>query len=431
MIVVGGGPAGSTAATLLARRGWSVALFEKERHPRFHIGESLLPMNLPILERLGVLEATRRIGVLKRGADFPAPTPEGYNVFRFERALDDSGTHAYQVRRDEFDELLFENAAAGGVRALEGHRVSSVDLGKDWITVEGESDDGRVFGCRGRYLVDASGRDTLLGSQLRTKRKSRHHQSAALFAHFRGVERRAGDDAGNVSIYRFDQGWVWLIPLRGDITSIGAVCWPDFLKQRRGGNREFLLETLRSIPALRQRMEHAEIVGNLHATGNYSYACSSMCGRRWIMAGDSYAFVDPIFSSGVYLAMHAAEQAADVVDGALRDPGRERALQRRYERGIRRGLATLSWFIHRFTSPAMRKLFADPRNVLQVEQAMISMLSGDVYRDNGVRWRLGVFKLIYRIASLGDFRDQMRSHLFRRRQARAVFSGGTTGQDSA
>jgi len=431
VIVVGGGPAGSTAATLLARRGWSVTLLEKDRHPRFHIGESLLPMNLPILERLGVLDATGRIGVLKRGADFPAPTPEGYNVFRFERALGDSGTHAYQVRRDEFDELLFDNAAAGGVHAFEGHRVLSVDLGEESVTAAGESDDGRAFRCRARYLVDASGRDTLLGSQLRTKRKSPQHQSAALFAHFRGVQRRPGDDAGNISIYRFEQGWVWLIPLRDGVTSIGAVCWPEYLKQRRTDNREFLLETLRAIPALRQRMDHVEIVGNLHATGNYSYACRGMCGHRWIMAGDSYAFVDPIFSSGVYLAMHAAEQAAGVVDGALRDPGRERALQRDYERGISRGLRTLSWFIHRFTSPAMRKLFADPRNVVQVEQAMISMLSGDVYRDNGVRWRLGVFKMIYRIAALGDLREQLRSHLFRRRQARAVFSGGTTGQDSA
>jgi hypothetical protein len=119
------------------------------------------------------------------------------------------------------------------------------------------------------------------------------------------------------------------------------------------------------------------------------------------------------------------------VDAVLREPARERALQRRYGREVRHGLRTMSWFIYRFTTPAMRKLFAGPRNILKVEQAMISMLSGDVYRDNGVRWRLGVFKMIYRIASLGDFREQLRSHLFRRRQARAAFSDGTTGQDSA
>ena len=431
VIVAGGGPAGSTAATLLARRGWAVTLVEKARHPRFHIGESLLPMNLPILRRLGVLDAVARIGVLKHGADFPAPTPEGYNVFRFERALDTTWSHAYQVRRDQFDKLLYDNAAASGVAAFEGHRITAVEFDGDAVVADVRTDDGRTLQCRARYLVDATGRDTLLGNQLRLKRKSRHHQSAALFAHFRGVARRAGPDAGNVSIYRFDQGWIWLIPLPDDVMSIGAVCWPDHLRQRRTGHREFLLQTLNSVPALRQRMENAEIVGHLQATGNYSYSCSRIAGRRWIMAGDAYAFVDPVFSSGVYLAMHAAERAAEVVDGALREPAREQALQRRYEREVRHGLRTMSWFIYRFTTPAMRKLFAGPRNILKVEQAMISMLSGDFYRDNGVLWRLRVFKLIYWIAAMGDPRGQVGSYFFRRRQATAVFSDGTSPPDAA
>jgi flavin-dependent dehydrogenase len=430
VIVAGGGPAGSTAAALLARRGWSVTLFEKAHHPRFHIGESLLPMNMPILRRLGVLDAVARIGVLKEGADFPAPTPEGYNVFRFERALDTTWSHAYQVRRDQFDELLYHNAVAGGVAAFEGHRITAARFERDCVLAEVRADDGRTMQCRARYLVDATGRDTLLGNQLRIKRKSPHHQSAALFAHFRGVTRRSGADAGNVSIYRFDQGWIWLIPLPDDVMSIGAVCWPDHLRQRRKSHREFLLETLHSVPALRERMENAELVGHLQATGNYSYSCSRIAGRRWIMAGDAYAFVDPVFSSGVYLAMHAAERAAEVVDGTLRQPRRERALQRHYSREVRHGLRTMSWFIYRFTTPAMRKLFAAPRNILKVEQAMISMLSGDFYRDNGVLWRLRFFKLIYWIAAMGELRGQVGSYFFRRRQAAAAFSDGTSPQDA-
>jgi len=431
ILVVGGGPAGCTAATFLARKGWSVTLLEKDRHPRFHIGESLLPMNLPILQRLGVLDDVAGIGVLKYGADFPAPDTDGYYVFSFERALDPTWAHAYQVRRDEFDSALFRNATANRVHAFQGQKVTSFEIGKEAVTVEGRSDEGVPFRCTARYLVDATGRDTLIGTQLRLKRKSRRHQSAALFAHFRGVERRPGNDHGNVSIYRFEQGWVWLIPLRGGVTSIGAVCWPDYLKQRRGEQHEFLLHTLRSIPALWRRLEHAEIVGNLHATGNYTYACTRMSGPRWVMAGDSYAFVDPIFSSGVYLAMHSAEVAAEVVDGALRNPGRERSLQRSYQRGFVRGLRIMSWFIYRFTSPAMRKLFANPRNDWQLEQAMISMLSGDVFRDNGVHWRLRLFKFIYFVTALGDLKEQARSFLMRRKQARASFSGGTTSQDAA
>jgi flavin-dependent dehydrogenase len=430
VIVVGGGPAGCAAATFLVQRGWSVTLLEKDHHPRFHIGESLLPMNLPILERLGVLEAIRSIGTYKSGADFSAIGASEYTVFRFDRALDPSWPHAYQVKRDDFDAILFDNAARSGVAAFQGCKVEKVDLGRDSVAVGGSTGAGTSFRCRARYLVDATGRDTLLGNRLGLKRRSRRHQSAALFAHFSGVARRPGAEAGNISIYNFEHGWVWVIPLRDGITSIGAVCWPDYLKRRRGDNREFLLETLRSIAPLRARMADAQIVGNLHATGNYSYSCNRMTGRRWIMVGDAYAFVDPIFSTGVYLAMHGAEIGAKAVDGILREPSREGSLQRDYTRQVKGGLRTLTWFIYRFTSPAMRKLFANPRNDWQLEQAMISMLAGDVFRDHGVMWRLRVFKLIYFGTALKDMGRQLRSYLARRRQIASRFEGGTTRQDS-
>ena len=432
VIVVGGGPAGCTAATILARKGWSVTLLEKDRYPRFHIGESLLPMNLPILQRLGVLDEIARIGVLKVGADFPAPTAAGYNVFRFERALDPTWAHAYQVRRDEFDSVLLENASGSGVKTFQGQRVTSFRTGADSVLAEGRSDAGDPFRCEARYLVDATGRDTLVGNQLRLKRKSRHHQSAALFAHFRGVERRPGNDQGNISIYRFEHGWVWLIPLRDGVTSVGAVCWPEYLKQRQGDQRDFLMRTLLAIPALSQRLVHAEIVGNLHATGNYTYACTRMSGPRWVMAGDSYAFVDPIFSSGVYLAMHGAGICRGASWTALfaTRPGnglcsaatndRSRAALR-HSRGSSTG------------SRLRRCASSSPNRVTtwQLEQAMISMLAGDVFRDNGVHWRLRVFKLIYFITALGSLKEQALEYLWRRRQTRAVFTGGTTSQDSA
>ena len=431
ILVVGGGPAGSTIATLLARKGLSVALFERDRHPRFHIGESLLPMNMPILERLGLCERLAEIGVKKLGADFPADNERGYNVFRFERCLNPTWPYAYQVRRDEFDQMLFEHAARNGARTEQDTKVGRIELDADGATAEVTTAGGATRTHRARYVVDATGRDTLLGSQLRLKRRSPAHQSAALFAHFRDVERRPGDDAGNVSVYRFDHGWVWMIPLRDGCVSVGAVCSPEYLKQRDGSKDEFLMRTLRGIPDVWKRMERAQIAGNLHATGNYSYTCTRMSGRNWLMVGDAYAFLDPIFSTGVYLAMYSAELAAEVVAGALANPARERALQRRYEREVRNGLVALSWFIFRFTTPAMTYLFRNPRNVLRVEEAMISMLAGDVFRDGGVHWRLRLFKLLYVLTSIGRFPASVASFFQRRRQAAMSFSGGTTRQDSA
>jgi flavin-dependent dehydrogenase len=418
VLVIGGGPAGSTVATLLARKGWKVLLLEKEHHPRFHIGESLLPMNIPILERLGVLEQVREIGVLKRGADFPV---EGgsYNVFRFDRSLRGSAGYAFHVRRSEFDQLLFEHARREGVDAREGARVERIafdTLGRpDRVHArQGDVD----LDVRARYVIDASGRDAFLGGKLGIKRRNRNHQSAAVFSHYTGVTRREGDDAGNVTICRHEHGWIWFIPLRDGITSVGAVCSPDYLKQRRGETEAFLLRTLDSVDSARERMRDAVRAAPVHVTGNYAYDCSRMSGPGWALVGDAWNFVDPMFSSGVYLAMNSAELGAAAVDKALREPAREAALMRELERRLGRGLDEFKWFIYRFTSPTMKRLFASPRNVLQVEQAVVSMLAGDVFDARDVIWRLRVFRFIYAMTALRIAPDALRSWWRRRRAVR-------------
>jgi flavin-dependent dehydrogenase len=430
VLVVGGGPAGSTVAALLACKGLKVTLVEQDRHPRFHIGESLLPMNMPIVERLGLGEQLRAIGVKKLGADFPADNERGYNVFSFDRSLNPTWPYAYQVKREEFDLMLFEHAARSGARTHQGAKAGQVELDDSGATVE-ITVDGTSYRHHTRYLIDASGRDTVLGSQLRLKRRSSAHQSAALFAHFRNVERRPGEHAGNVSIYRFDHGWIWIIPLRDGCVSVGAVCSPDYLKQRVGSKEDFLMRTLHGVPDVRRRMEEAEVAGNLHATGNYSYSCRRISGHRWLMVGDAYAFVDPIFSTGVYLAMHSAELAADVIERVLREPSLERSLQRQYERTVRKGIDSLSWFIFRFNTPGIAWLFRNPRNMLRVEEAMISMLAGDVFRDGGVQWRLQFFKVLYYVASTIHWRQSLASWMWRRRQVSMRFAGDTTRQDPA
>jgi flavin-dependent dehydrogenase len=429
--VIGGGPAGSTAATLLAKLGHKVVVLEKAQHPRFHIGESLLPMNLPVFERLGVLEKVRAMGVYKPGADFEADNDRGYNTYNFARAIGNSPPHAYQVWRQDFDQMLFEHARQSGAEAREGHEVAAFEqVGPRATRLDVRSDDGRSYSIETRYLVDASGRDTFLSGKLKLRRKNDEHQSAAIFGHFRGAAARSGEDGGNISIYRFDSGWMWMIPLPGGVMSVGAVCRPDYLKQRKGRTVEFLLETLRQNAGLWRRLEHAELIGNeVRVTGNYSYDSRRMGGPGWVMVGDAFAFLDPVFSSGVYLAMSGAEQAAKVVDAALREPAKEAALLRKLEKRQRSGMARFSFFIYRFNGPVMSQMFRQPRNTWQVEQGVISMLAGDLFDSPKVLRRLLLFKLIYLLCALRDWRRWRTEHRYRMAQARAQFSGGTTPLD--
>jgi len=405
VIIVGGGPAGTTAATLLHRRGWTVTLFEREKHPRFHIGESLLPKNLPILEELGVLDDVRRIGVHKPGADFCQPgKPDEYSVFSFARALGNTPSHAYQVKRSEFDELLFKNCRASGINALEEHCVSRVELndnGAHTVLVAGPDQSESTWECR--YLIDASGRDTLLASQEKWKLRNRKHASAALFTHFKGVAARAGNDVdkGNIGIYWFDGGWIWIIPLRGGTASVGAVCRPEYLQERQSSQTDFLRESIMRCPGAWERVKNAKPLMPAQATGNYSYSSCQHTGDGFALIGDAYAFVDPVFSSGVYLAMSSATKIVPVAEQWLQgDRTAYEKSAKKYSNVINRGINTFSWFIYRFTTPEMTKLFRDPKNVFKVEQAVISMLAGDVYGAADIRIRLIIFKAIFAISQM-------------------------------
>lgn len=431
VVVIGGGPGGSTAAALLARRGYKVIALEKAHHPRFHIGESLLPMNLPVFERLGVLDKVRALGVFKPGADFEADNERGYNTYAFARAIGQSPPHAYQVWRQDFDKMLYDHARECGADAREGHEVVQVEQRgprESWLDVK--TDDGRGYCIQARYVVDASGRDAFLSAKRKLRRKNEQHQSAAIFGHYRGAERRAGEDAGNISIYSFEHGWMWMIPLPDGVMSVGAVCRPDYLKQRRGRTVEFLLDTLKLSPALWRRLEHAQLIDNeVRVTGNYSYDSMQMGGPGWVLVGDAFAFLDPVFSSGVYLAMSGAEQAVDVVDRALREPAREMALLRKLEKRQRAGMARFSFFIYRFNGPVMQQMFRQPRNTWQLEQGVISMLAGDLFDTPLVLRKLGLFKLVYAICTLRDWRRSRVEHKYRLAQARLQFTGGNTPLD--
>jgi flavin-dependent dehydrogenase len=429
--VIGGGPAGSTAAALLARMGHKVIALEKEHHPRFHIGESLLPMNLPLFERLGVLEKVRELGVFKPGADFEADNERGYNTFAFARALGSSPPHAYQVWRQDFDRMLYQHARGCGADTREGHEVTHLEQrGARESQLKVRTDAGTDYQIQAQYVVDASGRDTFLSAKRKLRRRNPEHQSAAIFGHFRGAQDRTGEDAGNISIYRFAHGWMWMIPLPHGVMSVGAVCRPDYFKQRKGRTVEFLLETLRHNAALWKRLEGAELIGEeVRVTGNYSYDSQQMGGPGWVLVGDAFAFLDPVFSSGVYLAMTGAEQAAAVVHAALRSPRSEAALLRKLERRQRAGMSRFSFFIYRFNGPVMGELFRNPRNALKLEQGVISMLAGDLFDTPKVLRRIRVFKMVYGLVALTKWRQWRDEHRYRLTQARAQFSEGTTPLD--
>ena len=421
VLVVGGGPAGATISALLAERGRDVVMMEKAHHPRFHIGESLLPANIQLLEKLGVRDQVERIGMPKWGVEFVSPHHDQKAFVEFAEAWDKTMPYAWQVRRSEFDEILFRNAGAKGARTLEGYRVRDVAFDADGATVQVELDDGARQTWRTKFLVDASGRDTLLANQFKCKEKNPRHNSAALYGHFTGAKRLEGKLEGNITILWFDHGWFWFIPLADGTTSIGAVCWPYYLKSRTKPLPEFFRDTIAMCPELALRLEGAELVGDeVHATGNYSYSSSRSSGERYLLLGDAYAFIDPVFSSGVYLAMESGFEGADLVQTTLDQPRRASAARARFDKRLRHGPREFSWFIFRVTNPTMREFFMSPQNPLRVKEALLSLLAGDIYGKTPIWSAVRILKALYYLVSIGNMGRTWRAWKQRRANIRDV-----------
>jgi flavin-dependent dehydrogenase len=394
VLVIGGGPAGATIAALLAERGRDVVLIEKARHPRFHIGESLLPLNMPLFERLGVDEEIKRIGMPKYGAEFVSPWHAQSVTFDFANAVDKSFPYAYQVRRSEFDHILFRNAVRKGATAIEACRATGVEFHANGAAVTVRQEDGREQQWQTKFVVDASGRDTVLANQFGIKRRNRKHNSAAIFGHFSGAIRLPGKAEGNISLFWFDHGWFWFIPLHDGATSVGAVCWPYYMKSRQTDPETFFFDTIALCPALAERLRDATLSSPVTATGNYSYEVKRAAGRNYLLLGDAFAFIDPVFSTGVLFAMQSAFAGADTVETCLDNAHHASGALQAFDQTMRHGPKIFSWFIYRVTTPTLRDLFMSPGD-LRLQEAVLSVLAGDIFRGTPLGLRLFAFKTVY------------------------------------
>jgi flavin-dependent dehydrogenase len=389
--IIGGGPAGSTAAALLARAGRRVIVFEREKFPRFHIGESLLPFSMKAFSRLELHEKLLRAGFLKKfgGQIFGACSERG-TKFYFKDGFRSQTDHAYQVTRADFDKVLLDHAAECGAEVHEETSVDRVDFSKDDVelAVRRNSSSRSI---RARYVIDASGRTSVLGKHFKIKKTYDHLQKLSIFAHYDGVWRAEGIDGTLTLLVRGIDRWFWVIPLTTARTSIGVVLDKEVFRQSKLRAEDFLEQALTEQPIIAQRMTHARRASEVYVEADFSYRSARLQGDRWLLAGDAAGFIDPIFSSGVFLAVFSGERCADVLNDILDHPRKARRLFASYERAVNRAMDIYLRFVNAWYTKEFIEVFLSPRNVLGLAPAVNAVLGGNVGNSFPIRWRMWVF----------------------------------------
>jgi flavin-dependent dehydrogenase len=408
VIVVGGGPAGTTCANLLAARGHDVLLLEKGQHPRFCVGESLLPATNPVWEQLGLIDRIHDAGFVRKfGAYFCYEDGILPEYFHFPDATTASMGHAWQVHRDAFDKLLWDRAVEVGAHGVENCRVRSAVLeGERVVGVELEHD-GETRSVRAPLVMDCTGRQTLLGKQLGVRKPDPVLNKVALLTHYDDVMRSTGEDAGTLGIIATPFGWMWIIPFSDGGASVGAVVGNQWFHERKKlGADAIWAEILEITPHFAGRVAGSKQTRPVQITANFQHRCTRMSGDGWVMVGDSGAFVDPVFSSGVHLAVVSATVAVDAADRALkagRIPGPSDFA--RYERVVRGALRVFTRFIHAWYDPYFRAVFMRPpgnfRLVTLLKREIIGVLAGDVFRPWRVLPAINILIFLSRLRRFG------------------------------
>ena len=383
VIVIGGGPAGSAAATLIAQAGYEVLLLERHETPPFKVGESLIPASYETLGRLGMLDELRRSHFPKKySVQFYSGNGNASAPFYFSETDASERSQTWQVLRSEFDGMLLDNADEHGVTVRTGTSVREILFeGERAVGVKARFANGETRELRSRVLMDATGQRALLGRQLGIRRHDPCLRMAAIFTHFEGAQRDEGIDEGATLILqtRDNKSWFWYIPLPRHRVSVGVVGPIDYLIRGRNGNPQKTFDEQVSLcPGLIPRLEESVQALEIKVLNDFSYISERAAGDGWVLVGDAYGFLDPIYSSGVLLALKSAELAADATIGALGadDPSAERL--NAFEPLMRDGMASFRQLVYAFYSPQFnfaRFLRAFPQHRL----AIVDILVGDVF----------------------------------------------------
>jgi FADH2-dependent halogenase len=410
VIVVGGGPAGSAAAAWMARAGRAVILFERDRFPRFHIGESLLA---------SVNDAFAAIGAdgLVREARFPEKWGATFMSAdgRIERHADfaiASGVRApqtWQVPRARFDELLLRHAAASGADVLERHRVVDLSFEGDGVTALVQGDESRPRKVRAQAVIDASGRGLLLSRKFGLRVDEPRLANIAVFSHYSGVLRQPGRRAGDIRIVaRDDLGWFWLIPISDDLTSVGAVLPRTAIRALRTLEHETLLERLiAETPVVKDLLANARRDWPVRVEKDFSFGSRAYAGDRWVLAGDAGSFLDPVFSTGVAIALESGVEAAQAVADGLAAGDLSARQFLRFERRQRRRYASFRRFVLGFYTHEFRDLLFAEEPPRRMFRALVTVFAGYWRPSLVTRVWVSLFFLLVRLQRLARFAPQL------------------------